>query len=371
MKINQLRVSALQKKLSAEKLDAVLISKMENIRYLSSFSGSTGYMIVDQKNAYIFVDFRYVEQVKKETSKIEIIHTSRSQSGEVCEFIKKKKYKKIAVEGGHLSLNNFRAFEEQIAKSQKLIAASAFIENERMEKSKDEIALIKKAVDLSDHAFYQMISKGKENFINKSESEIAAKLEYYMKCGGAQSPSFESIVAFGTNSAYPHYKPSSGVIVKPKSKKAGDGSFLKIDFGAKLNGYCSDMTRTVLIGKPSQKHLDIYKIVLEAQLTAISMAKPGMSGMQIDKIARDVITKYGYKDNFGHGLGHGVGLEIHEGPTVSALGEVIVKENMVFTIEPGVYIPGFGGVRIEDIVVMEKKGCKILTKTTKEIIIIE
>ncbi|HOD39594.1 MAG TPA: Xaa-Pro peptidase family protein [Candidatus Wallbacteria bacterium] len=371
MKVNQLRVGELQNSLRAEKMDAFLISKMENIRYLSGFSGSTGYMLVDGKSAYIFVDFRYVQQVKKETSGIEIIQTSRSQAGEVCEFIKKKKYKKIGVEGGHLSVNNFGVFEGLIAKTQKLIATGGFIEKARMVKSKDEIALIKKAVELADVTFYEMVSKGRENFINKSESEVAAKLEYYMKCGGAQSPSFESIVAFGPNSAYPHYKPSADVIVKPKSKKAGDGTFLKLDFGAKLNGYCSDMTRTIFIGKPSQKHIDVYKIVLEAQLTALSKARPGMRGSEIDKLARDVIAKYGYKDNFGHGLGHGVGLEIHEGPTVSSLGEVVVAENMVFTVEPGVYIPGFGGVRIEDIVVMGKTGCKILTKSPKEILIIE
>ena len=371
MKINQIRVSALREKLHAEKLDAVLISKMENIRYMSGFSGSTGYMIVDGKSAYIFVDFRYIEQVKKETSKIEIIQTSRSQIGEVCEFLKKKKYKKVAVEGGHLSVNGLRSFEDLLAKSQKLVPTASLIEAGRMVKSKEEITLIKKAVELVDVTFYEMISKGKENFIGKSESEVAAKLEYYMKCGGAQSPSFESIVAFGPNSAYPHYKPSPDVTVKPKGKKAGDGTFLKLDFGAKLNGYCSDMTRTIFIGKPTQKHLDIYKIVLEAQLTALNRAKPGMSGMAIDKIAREVIAGHGYKDNFGHGLGHGVGLEIHEGPTVSSLSEVKVTENMVFTVEPGVYIPGFGGVRIEDIVVMEKTGCRILTKSPKEIIIIE
>ncbi len=371
MKINQLRISALQKKMSAEKLDAVLISKMENIRYLSGFSGSTGYMAVDHKNAYIFVDFRYIEQVKKETSKIEIVQTNRSQSAEVCEFLKKKKYKKIAVEGGHLSVNSFRAFEEMTAKSQKLIPVVNFIETDRMVKSKEEIVLIKKAVALSDLAFERLISGGPGDFIGKSESEIAAKLEFYMKCGGAQCPSFESIVAFDRNSAFPHYKPSAGVIVKPANKKNGGGGFLKMDFGAKLNGYCSDMTRTVFIGRPSQKHIDIYKIVLEAQLSAINGARPGMKGSDIDKIARNVIAKYGYKDNFGHGLGHGVGLEIHEGPTVSTLGDVVVTENMVFTIEPGIYIPGFGGVRIEDIVVMGEKGCKILTKTTKEVIIIE
>lgn len=371
MKITQTRLNALREKLRAEKLDAFLISKMENIRYLSAFSGSTGYMIVDEKSAYIFVDFRYVEQVRKETSKLEIIQTSRAQIGEVCEFIKKKKYKKIGVEGGHLSVNGFHSFEEQVAKSQKLVPTASIIEAGRMVKSKDEIALIKKAVELVDTTFYEMVAKGRENFIGKSESEVAAKLEYYMKCGGAQSPSFESIVAFGHNSAFPHYKPSPCVVVKPKSKKAGDGAFLKLDFGAKLNGYCSDMTRTIFIGKPSRKHLDVYQIVLEAQLTALSKARPGMTGKQIDKLARDVIADYGYADNFGHGLGHGVGLEIHEGPTVSSLSEVAVTENMVFTVEPGVYIPGFGGVRIEDIAVMEKGGCRRLTKSTKEVIIIE
>jgi len=371
MKIQQTRIEELRKVLHAEKLDALIVTKMENIRYLSSFSGSTAYMIVDKKNAYIFVDFRYVQQVKKETSKIDIVETSRSQIGEVCDFIKKKKYSKTGVEADSISLSRFRSMEENMNSKIKLVQTSSMIEKLRMTKSKDELGLIKKAVELADVTFYEMVSKGRENFIGKSESEVAAKLEYFMKCGGAQSPSFESIVAFDKNSAYPHYKPSPDVIVKPKGKKAGDGVFLKLDFGAKLNGYCSDMTRTIFIGKPSQKHIDIYKIVLEAQLTALSHAKPGMSGREIDALARNVIAKYGYRENFGHGLGHGVGLEIHEGPTVSSLGETIVEENMVFTVEPGVYIPGFGGVRIEDMVVMEKKGCRILTKSPKEIIIVE
>ncbi|HNY11739.1 MAG TPA: Xaa-Pro peptidase family protein [Candidatus Wallbacteria bacterium] len=364
------RIASLRSENSAKKLDAMLVSKLENVRYLTGFAGSTGYLVVDSKKTTIFVDFRYVEQVKKETKNVEIVRTGRSQIADVCEFIKKNKYKKIGFEADSFSVSRLAAFEGALPKIVKMTATSGAVEQIRMVKSKGEIKLIQKAVDLADVTFYEMVSNAKENFIGKSESEVAAKLEYYMKVGGAQCPSFESIVAFDKNSAFPHYKPVPEVIVRAKDKKAGSGSFLKLDFGAKLNGYCSDMTRTIFVGKPSQKHLDIYKIVLEAQLTAIAKARPGMTGMEIDALARNVIAKHGYGDYFGHGLGHGVGLEIHEAPTVSSEGRIVVRENMVFTIEPGIYLPGFGGVRIEDMVVMGKNGCKIMTRSPKEVIII-
>jgi len=299
------RIETLQAKLKEEKLEAMIVSKLENIRYLTNFSGSTGFVVVTRNEAAIFVDFRYIEQAKKQTSKIEVIKTGNSQIEDVAKYIKDKKLKNACIEADSIVITRYELFEKALAPKVKLVKMCGIIEEARMTKSKSELALIKKAVELADVTFNEMISKPKENIIGKSESDIAAKYEYLMKIGGAQCASFESIIAFGPNSAYPHYKPSPDCIVEVKSKAAGSGQFLKMDFGAKLNGYCSDMTRTVIIGKPSQKHLDIYKIVLEAQLTAISKAKPGMTGAEIDKFARDVIAKYGYADNFGHGLGHG------------------------------------------------------------------
>lgn len=354
----------------SEKIDAFLVTKIENIRYLSMFTGSTAMLVIDYSNAYLFVDFRYIEQAKKETSNVEVIQSGRKQLDDVCEFLKSKNYKNIAVEGNNLSINNFKEIESKLNKNQKLISTSALIEKIRMIKSKNEISLIKKSVNLTDAVFSELISD-KKNINKKSELEIAAYLEFLMKCNGAQNSAFEPIVAFGPNSAFPHYKPSLNQIINI-TKKKDNGNFLKIDFGAKLNGYCSDMTRTLLLGKISQKHIDIYNIALEAQIEAINKAKPGMLASEIDALARNVIKKYGYDNYFGHGLGHGVGLEIHEMPAISPqTSNIMVMPNMVFTIEPGIYIPGFGGVRIEDIVVMEENGCKILTKTSKKLLIIE
>jgi len=364
------RVKKIRQKIAGLKLDALLVSKIENIRYLTGFSGSTAFVVIDGSAQTIFVDFRYIEQVKKETKGYAIVQTGRSQVKDICEFMKTNKYKKVGFEADSTSVTKLAAFETNLPAKLEMKPTSGLIEELRIIKSKAEIKEIQNAVDLVDATFLEIVRTGKKSIIGKSESAVAAQLEYLMKLGGAQSPSFESIVAFGTNSSCPHYKPVPSCIVKAKGPKVGQGTFLKMDFGAKLNGYCSDMTRTIFIGKPSQKLIDIYKIVLEAQLAAIAGIRPGMKAMEVDKIARDVIAKYGHADKFGHGLGHGVGLEIHEAPSVSTEGQSIIAEGMVFTVEPGIYIPGTGGVRIEDIILVTKTGCRILTKSSKEVIIL-
>lgn len=364
------RVKKLRQKIAEIKADAMLVSKIENIRYLTGFSGSTAFVIVDGSGQAIFVDFRYVEQAKKETKGFKIVKTGRSQVKDVCEFVRDRKYKKIGFEADSTSVTRLSAFETNLPAKCEMKPTSGLIEELRMVKSAAEVKAIDLAVELADATFMELISQGRKAIVGKSESAVAAHLEYLMKLGGAQAPSFESIVAFGGNSAYPHYKPVPTCMIKAKGPKMGQGTFLKMDFGAKLNGYCSDMTRTIFIGKPSQKLIDIYKIVLEAQLSAIAGIRPGMKALEVDKIARDVIAGYGYAENFGHGLGHGVGLEIHEAPAVSTEGQTVISEGMVFTVEPGVYIPGTGGVRIEDIVVVTRTGCRILTKSPKEVIIL-
>ena len=230
----------------------------------------------------------------------------------------------------------------------------------RLIKKDYEIENIKKATEISDIAFAETIKIVKAGM---SEKDVAAHLEYIQRNLGAEDKSFNTIVASGYRSALPH-----GVA---SDKKIGNNELVTTDFGAYYNGYVSDVTRTFFVGdKIEDKQREIYNIVLEANLLAIKHVKAGMKGSELDKIARDYIAGKGYGDNFGHGLGHGIGLEIHEAPTVSPLGDIVLEENMLITIEPGIYIEGYGGVRIEDDVIVKKDGCVVLNKTSKELLMI-
>ena len=232
---------------------------------------------------------------------------------------------------------------------------------QRLVKKEKEIENIKKAIEISDIAFSETLKIVK---VGISEKEIAAHLEYVQRKLGADNRSFDTIVASGYRSALPH-----GVA---SDKKVGMNELVTTDFGAYYNGYVSDMTRTFFVGNEiSDKQKEIYDIVLEANKMAIKQVKAGMRCSDLDKVARDFIASKGYGDNFGHGLGHGIGLEIHEAPTVSPLGDIILEENMLITIEPGIYLDGFSGVRIEDDVIVKKDGCEVLNKSNKELIMIK
>jgi Xaa-Pro aminopeptidase len=219
---------------------------------------------------------------------------------------------------------------------------------------------MQEAADLADQTFSYILTKLAPGI---SEKEIALDMEIYMRKHGATSSSFDTIVASGERSALPHGVASERIL------KANE--FVKLDFGAYYHGYCSDLTRTVFLGKPTEKHRHIYDIVLEAQLKALSILKPGMTGREGDAAAREVIQKAGFGDNFGHGTGHGLGMEIHEAPRLSAQSDAVLEAGMVVTVEPGIYIPGFGGVRIEDDVVLVDKGIRILTHSSKDFIVID
>ena len=230
----------------------------------------------------------------------------------------------------------------------------------RKVKDEQEIAAIREAIKITDHAFNTIIEKIKPG---TAEEDIAVELEFLLRKLGASGKSFDFIIASGWRSALPH-----GVATE---KRIAKNEFIVLDFGAIYKRYCSDLTRTVFVGEPSAKHVEIYNIVLEAQLAAIDRLKPGMSGKEVDSIARDIIKKKGYGDYFGHGLGHSVGLEIHEEPRLSPREEKIIEPGMIITVEPGIYIPNWGGVRIEDIVLVTKNGVEVLTQAQKQFIIID
>ena len=338
----------------------ILITDMINVRYFTGFTGTTGVALALGDKRYFLTDFRYEEQGKKEVvpNGFQLIREDRDPVGKAGDLIKEAGIKKLAIEDGSVTLAQYRSFEKNFGTLEYTGIEDRFLKV-RMIKTEKEIDLIKEAVKIADKAFENIKSLIKEGI---SEERLATELEYEMKKLGAEGPSFDTIIASNYRSAMPH-----GVASEKKLEKEG---FVKFDFGCFYKGYVSDMTRTVYLGEnPTEKHYEIYNTVKEAQQKAINAVKAGITTRELDKIARDYITEKGFGDCFGHGLGHGIGLEIHEYPYLSYKAEdLVLEENMVVTIEPGVYIEGFGGVRIEDDVVVKKDGCEVLNKTTKEFV---
>jgi len=342
--------------LSKNNLDAIIIHSSVNRRYISAFTGSAGILLISKFSAVLLTDFRYIEQATKQAPDFTIInYTTEGLYNEINKFIEKENVKRLAFEAEQLSFNDYKKYEEMI--NAHLIPTNKIVEDIRKIKDIDEIESIKKAVDIGDKAFNHILSFLKEGI---SEREIALELEYFMKKNGASDLSFSTIVASGAFSSLPHWEPGE--------RRLQNGDFLVMDFGCIYKGYCSDMTRTVVIGKASSKQKEIYNIVLEAQKAALEAIKPFKKGKEIDKISRDYIENKGYGQYFGHGLGHCVGMEIHENPRFSINEEEEFLPGMVVTVEPGIYIPDFGGVRIEDLVVITKDGIDNLTKSPKELI---
>lgn len=353
-----LRVEKLRKKMREENLDAFLVMSPYNLRYLTSFTGTTGLAVITLEKAFLITDFRYIEQAASQVQGFEIIKNTGPIFDEVAILVQKEGLKVLAFEEATVSCLQYSILEEIIEAD--LIPISKMIEELREVKDKEEIIFIEKACSIADMAYdyiLKMIQPG------MSEIEVANQLDFYMRSLGASGVSFETIVASGVRSAMPH-----GVASK---KLIQQGDLITLDFGCCYEGYVSDMTRTFAIGDPGEQLKEIYQIVREAQLAVIDVAKPGIIGKQLDAVARDYITKQGYGDAFGHATGHGIGLEIHEEPSVSLFcsEKQFVKGNVI-TDEPGIYLPGVGGVRIEDDLLITEDGNHVLTKSPKELIIL-
>ncbi len=350
----------LKKIIENSNVDAIFITDMYNLRYFTGFTGTTGMALATKEGKFFFSDFRYKEQATKQVEEkgFKFVEVGRNSLDKVKEIIDKFGIKKVGFEDLNMTFNYYKKIEELF--KVELLALGSALSNQRLIKKDFEIENIKKATEISDIAFAETIKIVKAGM---SEKDVAAHLEYIQRKLGAEDKSFNTIVASGYRSALPH-----GVA---SDKKIGNNELVTTDFGAYYNGYVSDVTRTFFVGdKIEDKQREIYNIVLEANLLAIKHVKAGMKGSELDKIARDYIAGKGYGDNFGHGLGHGIGLEIHEAPTVSPLGDIVLEENMLITIEPGIYIEGYGGVRIEDDVIVKKDGCVVLNKTSKELLMI-
>ena len=345
------RIESIKKYLEENEVDAALITSAPNLFYFTNAAPLVGgYLVVTPEEETLLVPELEYEQAKEEAS---IGVEKFKKMDELYEYL--KRFKSLAVEGTmNVSFSNTLK-EKAGIKEFKLL--DDVIKELRMIKSEEEIKLIEDACRLADIGVMTAIEEISEG---KREREVAAKVEYVMKMEGAEKPAFDTIIASGHRSALPHWVASD--------KRIEKGDLVVMDLGALYRHYNSDITRTIVVGSPNEKQKEIYEIVLEAQKKSVKEAKPGMTAKELDSVARKVIEEYGYGDKFIHSLGHGIGLQVHEWPRVSQYDETVLKEGMVITIEPGIYIPKFGGVRIEDTVVITKNGAKRLTKTERELI---
>ncbi|RFU69783.1 aminopeptidase P family protein [Peribacillus saganii] len=338
-------------------IDGLLITSTYNRRHIANFTGSAGVVLVSASEAKFITDFRYVEQAAKQALGFEIVQHKASIIEEVALQAKIMGMHKLGFEQEHMTYFTFKAYEA--AFEGELVPTSGVVEKLRLIKTPSEIKILKEAAEIADAAFKHIVGYIRPGL---TELEVSNELEFFMRKQGATSSSFDIIVASGHRSALPH-----GVA---SDKMIETGDFVTLDYGAYYNGYVSDITRTLAVGEPGEELKKIYDIVLEAQLRGMAGIKPGMIGKEADALTRNLIEEKGYGQYFGHSTGHGIGLEVHEGPALSVKSDTILEPGMVVTVEPGIYIPGVGGVRIEDDTIITDSGNESLTHSTKELIIL-
>lgn len=346
--------------LDEKKVDALVITNRYNLRYVSGFKGDTGMLVLLKDKRYLLTDFRYVFMAMADTKdrdyKVVDIAECKGYTATINSIIEKENIEAIGFENEDISYTQFMAFKRDL-KCQRLTEVGDAVTKLRVIKDEQELELIKTAESIGDKAFADILNYIKPGV---TEMKIAAHLEYSMKMNGAEGLSFDTIVASGINSSMPH------AVLSDKKVEVGD--FITMDFGCIYKGYCSDMTRTVVVGKASDKQKHIYNTVLKAQLAALDFIKAGVVGKEVDNVARTIINEAGYEGCFGHGLGHSVGLEIHESPNFNMREESRIMANTIETVEPGIYIKDFGGVRIEDLVVVTETGHINFTHSPKDLI---
>jgi len=354
------RIARLRAQLDERGLDALLVSQPSNRRYLSGFTGSAGYLLISESDTLIATDFRYFEQAAAQAPDFRLQPVAgTSFETWLPNLLSGLGGKKVGFEAAHLPYGTFehmstvlRALPE--ADRPKLVLALDVVEVLRAIKEPAEIDAVQAAVDLGDAAFAHFMERVEPDW---TEKQAAWEIERYMREHGGEAVAFETIVAGGAWSAMPH--------AYPRDEPLGEGRPIVIDMGVRLDGYCSDLTRTIVLGEPDGEFQRIYDIVLGAQLTAIELIAAGMTGEQAHLLAQRFIDEAGYGESFGHGLGHGVGLEVHEKPRMGRGSEDVLADGMVTSVEPGIYVSGWGGVRIEDLAVMENGRLRVLSRAPK------
>ena len=353
------RLEKLQSALAKKNADAAIISSEINQRYISGLHFSDGYILVTQNESYLITDSRYIEIAKRTVRDMNVLLATKPMREMLWDIIKEKQIKSVGVEEDEISLATYKSFKATFDGCKILTGISEILKELRAVKSADELLMIEKAQNITDAAFSHILE-----FIspNMTEKDVALELEFFMRKNGADGLAFDTIAVSGAASSLPHGTPSDVKL------RAG---FLTMDFGARYNGYCSDMTRTVVIGRADEEMKLVYNTVLKAQMTALENIRGGMTCRDADALARDVIREAGYGANFGHSLGHGVGMYIHEAPSISpkANESAVLKAGNVITVEPGIYLEGKFGCRIEDMIAIKDDGSiRNFTKSRKELI---
>lgn len=351
------RIKKVRQEFSALNIEAILVTSPKNVRYLTNFTGSFGIVLLTQDKNYFITDFRYTEQAREQATDYDVIIHQKGVYNEVKEILEANNIHLLGIEADNMNVTTYSELSELF--DSVLVQTSGVIEGIREVKDADEIAAIQKACRITDQAFDHIL-----NFIKVgvSEIEVANELERFVKTKGSSGMSFETIVASGIRSSMPHGVASDKLIE--------EGDLVTLDFGCYYNGYTSDMTRTIAVGEVDPKLKEIYQIVLEANNKVIKEAKAGMTGQEVDKVARDYITDKGFGENFGHSTGHGIGLDVHEGPAIASRNDSLLEVNNVITNEPGIYIEGLGGVRIEDDLIVTQNGVIVLNNSPKNLIIL-
>jgi len=347
------RIILLKRLMKAQGISALLVTRLENIRYLTGFTGSAGALLVASGKPCLVTDFRYHVQAGIEVEGIRILIQKKDLVSDIVDEVQRLKIKKLWFDEAALTVQTFNKLRK---KGLSLKAHKDLVGTLRSRKDEKELSSIRLAIRRAEESFQELKPYIKPGI---TEREISLRLEYLIREKGSRKGAFEFIVASGSHSAMPH----AGVT----NRRIRQGDLVTIDFGAEADGYYSDMTRTVCVGKPLPRHRQLYELVLQAQAAAIQKAGPGISCKAVDQAAREVIRNAGHAEHFGHGTGHGIGLMVHESPSVSFRSDDVLEQGMVCTIEPGIYVPGFGGVRIEDMILVTETGTKRLTTLPREL----
>jgi Xaa-Pro aminopeptidase len=349
------RISRLRERLADEKLDGLLVSSLPNVHYLTGFSGSAGALLVGPRGSTLFTDPRYDLQAHEEAQGSRVTIVKGDAFAAAAKRAAGTRVARLGFESEAVSFGLHRKLRQWLP-GKRLVPAAGLVEALRMQKDEEEIEKIRRAVEMGSRAFTETIPLLRPGI---TEQEVAAEIEYRMRLYGGERPAFETIVAFGPRTALPHARPG------PRPLRQNE--CILLDLGVILDGYASDMTRTLFLGSASRKAARIYQAVLEAQQEAEAVIRAGVKCSAVDEAARRVLARWGYASFFTHSTGHGLGREIHEMPRIAQKQSAPLVERAVVTVEPGVYIPGFGGVRIEDVVVVRREGAELLTTTPKEL----
>ena len=350
------RVQKLRERLAKDELDAIFVSNGENRRYISGFVSTAGYLLVTANETIVCTDFRYTEQAAQQAPGWRIDRIGGKPDW-LAKLVNELEIKTLGFEADDMNVATLERFKKALVENDadpEWKATSGIGVDLRAYKDSGELELLQRAIDIGDQAFEETADQLE---VGMTEKEAAWIFEKAVREHGAEAISFETIVAIGPNAARPHHATSDSKLV--------EGQTIVFDCGSRYQGYCSDLTRTVVIGEADDEIKRVYDIVLTAQLAAIDMVKPGMTGEECDAIARKIITEAGHENDFGHSLGHGLGLEVHENPGVGPNAKGKLENGMPFTIEPGIYIPGWGGVRIEDVVVLENDKARVMSHAVK------